>query len=124
VVASTHASRAHSLNRFGERTVAAQLFRFPQGLRFNRRIPVRNGFWPLSIWPDGVLTSQYDVPPVQEVPQATPEVIIVGGTVGGTGPAPSDDPASRTPPDYSYVPGCRAIPNGYHCDLPSDETAH
>src|ERR1700733_10461711 len=75
VIASVHASRAHSLNRSGARTVAAQLFRFPQGLRFNRRIPVRGGFWPLSIWPDGVLTSQYDVPPVHEVPEARPEVI-------------------------------------------------
>jgi hypothetical protein len=27
------------------------------------------------------------------------------------------------PRDYSYVSGCRAIPNGYHCDIPGNEVA-
>lgn len=48
-----------------------------------------------------------------------PHVIIVGQS----SPAPTDRIASAPPLDYSYVPGCRPIPNGYHCDFPQSATA-
>jgi rubredoxin len=31
--------------------------------------------------------------------------------------------AFETLPDYGYVPGCHVIRNGYHCDIPHNETA-
>jgi hypothetical protein len=43
-------------------------------------------------------------------------------------PASADPPAERATaaalPDYGYVAGCHAIPNGYHCDFPHDQAAH
>jgi hypothetical protein len=38
---------------------------------------------------------------------------------------PNDVPepqAPETPPDYGFVAGCRAIPNGHHCDTPHNAT--
>jgi hypothetical protein len=46
-----------------------------------------------------------------------PQVIVISGDPGVT--------PTRTAPDtrldYSFVAGCHAIPNGYHCDPPRSE---
>jgi hypothetical protein len=58
------------------------------------------------------------------------------GTVGGEAPSSpavivvsaAQTPASQRTlsdqfPDYSYIPGCHAIPNGYHCDTTQKQAA-
>ena len=61
---------------------------------------------PGSVWPYLGATEPATATPV------APEVVVVGGApqAGGV-PAPAAM-------DFGYVPGCRAIPNGYHCDPP------
>lgn len=78
--------------------------------------------WPIAIWP---FWPSFD---------ATPMVVTPSGSDGPMSPAvigvsgsPNDAPertASATLPDYSYVTGCHAIPNGYHCDVHHDSAAH
>lgn len=75
-----------------------------------------NGGSAVVIWPDTSLLDtapeEVTAPPEPPAP-AGPEVIVLGTQPHGT-----SEPAVRQPlPDYGYVPGCRAIPNGYHCDL-------
>ena len=71
------------------------------------------GSLPVAIWPyqpyiDTPLTA---VAPTESEAAPAPQVIIIQ----------SDNPARvrptkpEAPPDFSYVPECRAIPNGYHC---------
>jgi hypothetical protein len=43
--------------------------------------------------------------------------VIVLTNPGG---AVRETSAAGAPPDYSYVPGCRPIPNGYFCDTHDD----
>lgn len=67
----------------------------------------------VEIWPylaaDG---GTYVGPPAAGAASDAPEVIVVG-SLPATSPAAS---AAEPLPDYSYVPGCHAIPNGYTCD--------
>jgi len=65
------------------------------------------GFWP--DWPAG-----YTFQPVQQVPPPPqpPQIIVI--QANGNGRMTMADAA----PDVSYVKGCHAIPNGYHCDTP------
>jgi hypothetical protein len=84
--------------------------------RLLRRRDQFENVWPIGIWPfwpsgdtiPAVVTSSgSDVP-------ASRSVTVVSG-------APNGEPErteSATPRDYSYVAGCHAIPNGYHCDSP------
>jgi hypothetical protein len=84
--------------------------------------PLRpQGGLPVAIWPyepyiDAPLTS---VAPTGSEAAPAPQIIIVQ----------SDNPARFTPPkpeaplDFSYVPACRAIPNGYHCGAPEGATS-
>jgi hypothetical protein len=86
-----------------------------RGDRFENGRPI--GIWPF--WPD------YDPIPMVGPSSgsdglASPSVIVVSGSPNS---AP-ERTASATLPDYSYVAGCHAIPNGYHCDVPHDEAAH
>lgn len=67
--------------------------------------------WPDTGWPDsGWQTTgvQYIAPPPPEMPP--PQVIVISADARGQTPPPSGPL-----PDYSYVAGCHAIPNGYHC---------
>jgi hypothetical protein len=76
--------------------------------------PLRpQGSLPVAIWPyepyiDAPLTS---VAPTGSEAAPAPQIIIVQ----------SDNPTRFRPPKpepplaFSYVPECRAIPNGYHC---------
>ena len=64
---------------------------------------------PYGIYFDG---SSGDGGPDASDASVSPEVILLPSP--GTPP-----PATSEPPlDLSYVPGCRPIPNGYHCDVP------
>jgi hypothetical protein len=67
----------------------------------------------IEVWPYVPLDDGgYVEMPVGDAAVDTPNVIVVGNT-----PAANAKPSGAEPlPDYSYVPGCRAIPNGYTCD--------
>jgi hypothetical protein len=73
-------------------------------------------WWPIDTtegWPIDTTTAQ-----VGTAVPSEPQVIVISGSnyaQGRIAPAPGD------PPDYSYIPGCHAIPNGYHCDAPGHE---
>lgn len=78
--------------------------------QFNHRPPA--GFLPYGIYFDG--SSGID-DPVGSDASAGPEVIPLQSPV-------SPLPATSEPPlDLSYIPGCRPIPNGYHCDAPEHQ---
>ena len=81
--------------------------------QFNNRLP--GTFLPYGAYFDG--SSGDDYPDASESP-AGPEVILV--------PSPSSPPPAMPEPplDLSYVPGCRPIPNGHHCDPPEPPTGH
>lgn len=61
----------------------------------------RPGYW----WPTFQTTQ---VLPVQTI--VKPEVIVIR-------PGPAGHDSAKAATDYGYVPGCRAIANGYHCDI-------
>jgi hypothetical protein len=85
--------------------------------RFSRREQLRNGL-PIAIWPGWsyVGTMPIDVPPaVGEAPSA-PQFIVMSAL---SDRAP-ERPVTETPPDFGYIEGCRAIPNGYHCNIAHD----
>ena len=66
-----------------------------------------------GVWPSGPYTSA-DFPAIQDQTPVSPEVIILSNSPQvGFPPSP---PPPAIPMDFGYVPGCRAIPNGYHCD--------
>jgi hypothetical protein len=89
-------------------------------LRLHRHALFQNGP-PITIWPyssfDG--TTPIDIPPMQSELAPIPPAIVMSGLPNGV-PEPQ---APETPPDYGYVAGCRAIPNGYHCDTPHNAAA-
>lgn len=77
---------------------------------FGRGLPVLG-------WPYFPAFDAYPLSDSSAAPQ--PQVIVVSGGAGGAAADP------RPQADYSFVAGCRAIPNGYHCDPPQhDDTAH
>lgn len=88
-------------------------------LRFHHPIQSRNGS-PVAIWPD---SAPFNTMPVQGPPPddseapAGPSVTVMSDMLHN---APTDT-VPETPPDFSYVAGCRAIPNGYHCDYQHEE---
>jgi hypothetical protein len=86
-----------------------------RGDRFENAWPI--GIWPF--WPDSDAIPMV-VPSSGGDGRASPSVIVVSGSPNG---AP-ERTASATLSDYSYVAGCHAIPNGYHCDVPHDAAAH
>jgi hypothetical protein len=96
------ARRAFSAQRFrpfnGDRVRQHFLTGFPVG-----------GIWPDFWWPDTPVVQAPTPTDGASQTQLQPQIIVVH----------TDTPAhaaSEPPPDFSYVAGCRAIPNGYHCD--------
>jgi hypothetical protein len=84
---------------------------FHRGAAF--RNPGLAGIWPYPWWPIDTTPTE-----VGAAVPSEPQVIVISSSnyaQGRIAPAPGD------PPDYSYVPGCHAIPNGYHCDAPRHE---
>jgi hypothetical protein len=87
---------------------------------FTHRQDHPHGAPPVVTWP--YLASDYEYATQAAAPaeiQAPnyPTVIVLADP----GRQPQEPPLAGTPPDYSYVPGCRAIPNGYYCDTHGDE---
>ena len=74
----------------------------------------QNGF-PTAIWPYFPLSEAYALP-AEAGAASQPEVIVMAGPHV----AAPENPTPRAPADYSYIAGCRAIPNGYHCDTTLD----
>lgn len=86
-------------------------------LRFKRLVHNQVGL-PATIWPYAPFVDTSATQPAQDEDQSPaqqPQVIILSS---GQQPE-SDYAAQQLPSDFSYVRGCRAIPNGYHCDNPS-----
>jgi hypothetical protein len=83
--------------------------------QFARTIPMTIPWWG-SIWPgDWWPGLNYQLPQQVQASSAQPQIIVIGGD--------SEGRVAETPeatPDYTYVPGCHAIPNGYHCDVPGE----
>jgi len=63
-------------------------------------------WWP-DWWPGGSQIEEYSPAPE---PPSQPQVIVIHAD----NIAPS---VAEAAPDDGYVPGCHAIPNGYHCDI-------
>jgi hypothetical protein len=82
----------------------------------HKQASVATTVWPFTPFVD---TSAAQLVPIDNQPPAEPQVIIVSNAQQPQ----SDRPRSDMPPDFGYVPGCRAIPNGYHCDNPHTETS-
>jgi hypothetical protein len=93
----------------GRRVIGAQRFHAPnlRGMhqRFLTSFPI-GGIWPGFWWPN----TQVIQVPVEETaqPQPQPQIIVLHSDRAANPPDP--------PPDFGYVAGCHAIPNGYHCD--------
>jgi hypothetical protein len=79
-------------------------------LPFLVTVPWSSGIWPGN-WSPGSGYGYQPAPQTKTTPE-TPQVIVIHADGEGrttTLPEPT--------PDYSYVKGCRAIANGYHCDV-------
>src|SRR5208283_549502 len=82
------------------------------GLRFHHLAQSQIGL-PVATWPYSSFldTTPIEAPPVEDEVFSDPYVIVMSNLPGR---APQLK-APETPPDYGYA-GCRAIPNGYHCE--------
>jgi hypothetical protein len=121
----TPASAWDDFNRFGMIRVPSRIPMQSPGISMRRQMDARHGLrvrdhhlqpqgsWPVATWP---YEPYIDMPPTAVAPSesaaaSAPQVIIIQ----------SDNPARvgptkpEAPLDFSYVPECRAIPNGYHC---------
>jgi hypothetical protein len=90
------------------------------GLRFHGQAELQSGL-PTAIWPYSSFTDTLplEVPSTQSEAPVAPMVTLMSGLPNGV----PDRTVPETTPDYSYVAGCRAIPNGYHCDTPHSTAA-
>jgi hypothetical protein len=112
---STHLSRAPLASRRTGNNVAIGRLRLQEVLGLRRRGLTRNTL-PAAIWPYG-LDSPIQAPYAAEAVPLQPEVLVIAGSHGDL----PENTTPQTPPDYSYVAGCHAIPNGYHCDNAHNE---
>ena len=74
------------------------------------------GWWPVGDWGAGYAGGGYygyAYPPQARAPAPEPQVIVI--SQDGQGHMRT----AEAPADYSYVKGCHAIANGYHCDAPT-----
>jgi hypothetical protein len=69
------------------------------------------GWWP-GDWASGGYYG-YAYPPQARAPASQPQVIVIH--TDGDGRMAT----AEAPPDFSYVKGCHAIANGYHCAAPT-----
>lgn len=112
---STHMARAPiRANTVTPRALARHVAIW-HDLHIHRHTQLRNGL-PVVTWPysSSVAAIPMDVPPVQNEGPSNPQVIVMSQLPNRA----LEQTAPETPPDYGYIAGCRAIPNGYHCDIP------
>jgi hypothetical protein len=69
--------------------------------------------WPYPLYRDSVPPQVAD-----SLPANPPAVERSNAPADAPARVASISPVESSPPDYSYVPGCHAIPSGYHCDTP------
>jgi hypothetical protein len=116
-------TRSHGVTpRFAARNRAfiARNIGFQNGLRFRRGNQFLNS-WPIGVWPYWWPDSwPMDTTPVAVGQSPSDPTVIV---ISGVPNLPPVQTAPQTPADYSYVPGCRPVPNGYHCDVHSSAGA-
>jgi hypothetical protein len=88
------------------------------GFRFDRNAQLWGG-WPIDSGPSWPFfdTAPMQVPSVVSDAPSNPVVVVMSG-VSDRAP---ERATPEAPPDYGYVAGCHAIPNGYHCDTPHKE---
>jgi hypothetical protein len=113
-----HTARPSMRSRVVIRHIFAGHADIQNDLRFRRRTQTQSGL-PITIWPYSPFTdtAHMDVPLTQsEVPASSPVILMSG--LSNDGP---DRTGPETPLDFSYVAGCHAIPNGYHCNTPHKE---
>jgi hypothetical protein len=106
--------------------IIARKFGVQNGFRFDHNARLLRGP-PIAISPFSPFfgtafspffgTVPIQVPLVASDAPSSPVVIVMSGF---SDRAP-ERAAPETPPDYGYVAGCHAIPNGYHCDIPPTE---
>ena len=70
------------------------------------------GSWWPGDWGSGGYYG-YAYPPQAQAPAPEPQVIVIHSDGQGR------MTTAEAPADYSYVKGCHAIANGYHCDTPT-----
>jgi hypothetical protein len=90
-------------------------FHLQEGLGLHRRGLTQTAL-PAAIWPYG-LDAPIQVPAAAEAVPSQPEVLVIAGSHGDL----PENTTPQTPPDFSYVAGCHAIPNGYYCDNTHNE---
>jgi hypothetical protein len=70
---------------------------------------------PVPFWPDSTFIDSAPTEPSSGGDEISPNPYVI------VSPPQASSPQAQTPsqaaPDYSYVAGCRAIPNGYSCDF-------
>ena len=81
-------------------------------LRFHGH-PRSQGTLPVLIWPYDPYFESYSPTTAATGTEPSPEPQII---VMPSSPQPQGTAAQETRLDFSYVGGCHAIPNGYHCD--------
>jgi hypothetical protein len=116
-----HTARPFVRNSVVTPHIAARNFDFHSDHRLRRNALLQNGL-PIAIWPYQSFTDTTPmdiVAPIQSEVAPSPPIIVISGLPNGV----PDRTVPETPPDYGYIAGCRAIPNGYHCDAPHNAAA-
>jgi hypothetical protein len=113
---SHHRAFSHHIPTAAQRLARARIIgdRFNASRDFDRgRIAPRNFgsavawpyLWPVDpFWGSTALAGS-------DAPSTLPVVVVPSSPE-----TPPQQTAQATPPDFSYVAGCRAIPGGFHCD--------
>ena len=107
---SAHISRQRPVLP-AQRIRASNLQRSHQRSLAQNGIPI-GGIWPGFWWPDATQAVAAPTIDATAQPQLQPQVIIMQSDKAA-------HTASEPAPDFGYIPGCHAIPNGYHCDTPA-----
>ncbi len=117
---SVHVPRARLRSAFVMSPAIALSSRVQDGLRFRPPARFPSGL-PIAIWPYSppIEMTPTEMPLDENELSTTPQVIVMSGW---SDRAPECS-APGAPQDYGYVAGCRAILNGYHCDVPHNEAA-
>jgi hypothetical protein len=112
-----HSAQTPIAGRFAarRRMLAGREFRLGHHRTFERDFS--GALWPYRPYSDGLPSDDYSTD--TEAP-AAPEVLV---NPWASNPVPKAG-GPEPPQDFSYVPGCHAIPNGYHCDGQHQQEPH